>query len=90
MQGHQTTSQTNEGLARAHQKIHPQKKFFKDNEKGSNGSTNKPNSYNGNNETTKHSNKRQKTNNNKAVEMDNFNYDNFRSLNISDSDNESE
>ena len=66
------------------------KNFFKDNEKGSNGSTNKPNSYNGNNETTKHSNKRQKTNNNKAVEMDNFNYDNFRSLNISDSDNESE
>jgi len=28
MQGHQTASRTNEGLARAHQKIHPQKKFL--------------------------------------------------------------
>jgi len=45
--------------------------------------------FNGLTETYKHRNKRQKTAGPKVAEMDHFNYENFRALNISDSDDES-
>jgi hypothetical protein len=73
------------------------KNFFKNNpttgpngtNKDSTNNTKNTNHFNGLTETFKHRTKRQKTSGPKVAEMDNFNYENFRSLNISDSDDES-
>jgi len=71
------------------------KNFFKNNANGSNG-TNKDSGnkttklFNGLTENIKNPNKRQRIAGPKVAEMDHFNYENFRSLNISDSDDGSD
>ena len=95
MQGNQTASRPTSRFARTYQEIYTQENFFK------NGTTTGPTGptkdggnknttqFNGLTETYKHRNKRQKTAGPKVAEMDHFNYENFRALNISDSDDES-
>jgi hypothetical protein len=54
------------------------------------GHNNKNNSFHGYNEKNQRPTKRQRTAGPKVAEMDHFNYEKFRSLNISDTDEESD